>query len=29
VEIERKGRRETLGIRVPTNFPPYPPDVAR
>jgi hypothetical protein len=29
VEIERKGRREALTIRVPTSFPPYPPDIAR
>jgi hypothetical protein len=29
VEIERKGRREVLSMRVPTTFPPYPPDVAR
>jgi len=29
VEIERKGRRETVTLRVPTSFPPYPPDAAR
>jgi hypothetical protein len=29
VEIERKGRHETLAVRVPTSFPAYPADAAR
>ncbi len=29
VEIERKGRHETVAIRVPTSFPAYPPDATR